>query len=150
MHLERRQLRAPFAGRILKINVEEGEMAGPQSTESAMVIAQTNRFRVRAYVEELEAPRVQIGMPAEVVADGLPGVVFRGSVTQVSPRMGETIVRTDSPSERFDTKTREIWIDLEHGDGLVLGLRVDVRIQRQTARPVQTSTGSATLVNPEH
>jgi len=35
---------------------------------------------------------------------------------------------SDHPAERFDTKTREIWIDLDRSDGLIVGLRVDVAI----------------------
>ena len=58
VYLQRRQLRAPFAGRILKVNVEPGEMTGPQSIEPVMVLAETNHFRVRAFVEELEAPQL--------------------------------------------------------------------------------------------
>lgn len=126
----RRQLRAPFAGRVLEINVESGEMSGPDAAEPALILADTSRMRVRAYVEELEAPRVEVDMPAVITVDGLPERVYQGRVTHVSPRMGPKTVWANSPAERYDTKTREVWIDLEDGEGLLVGLRVDVQIQR--------------------
>ena len=50
-------------------------------------------------------------------------------MSELSPRMDRKQHWTDRPDEQFDTKTREIWIDLERADDLVLGLRVDVTIQ---------------------
>ncbi len=114
LRLRRRQLLAPFAGRVLQINIEPGEMAGPQSSQPALVLADTSRLRVRAYVEELEAPGVAVGATAQVVADGLPDQVFHGRVTQVSPRIGAKTVWSNAPPERYDTKTREVWIDLDN------------------------------------
>jgi len=35
---------------------------------------------------------------------------------------------SDHPAERFDTKTREIWVELDRSDDLIVGLRVDVAI----------------------
>ncbi len=33
---------------------------------------------------------------------------------------------THSPTERFDTKMREVLIEMEDTEGLIIGLRVDV------------------------
>lgn len=126
--LEQTVLRAPISGQVLAVNVEAGELTGPEAREPAVVLAEISRFRVRAFVEELDAPRVAVGMPAVVMADGLPGKKFMGHVAWLSPRMTPKSLWTDDPQERFDTKTREIWIDLDDADGLVLGLRVDVAI----------------------
>lgn len=147
LRLRRRQLLAPFAGRVLQINIEPGEMAGPQSTEPAIMLADTSRLRVRAYVEELEAPGVAIGAAAQVIADGLPNQVFHGRVTQVSPRMGAKTVWTNAPPERHDTKTREVWIDLDSGEGLVVGLRVNVMIDKPADRDGVNLRASASVTD---
>src|SRR5207253_7835788 len=98
-----------------------------------IVMADTSRLRVRAYVEELDVAGVQPGMAARMTADGLPGRSFAGEVVEVMPRMSFKHVWTDRPDERFDVKTREVLIDVasETADvemGLVYGLLVDVEL----------------------
>lgn len=135
VELDRSQLRAPTRGQILDVGVEPGELTGPDAAQPAVIMADTisGPLRVRAFVEELDAPRVRIGMTATVTADGLPGRQFRGRVVRLSPRMSPKQVRSDRPTERFDTKTREVWIELESGEDLVVGLPVDVVIDAQDA-----------------
>ncbi|MHB9045879.1 MAG: HlyD family secretion protein [Pirellulales bacterium] len=126
--LEKRFLRSPGKAQILKIHPEVGELAGPETAEPAVILVDTSRLYVRAFVEELDAPRIELGMPARIVADGLPGHEYHGKVARLSPRMGSKLLWSDRPSERQDTKVREIWVELEKADGLVVGLRVDVTI----------------------
>lgn len=125
---EHTQLRAPIAGQILKINAEAGELAGPASLAPTVIMADTSRYFVRAFVEELDAPRLAVGMSATITADGLPNESFVGDVVRVSPRMSQKALRTDAPTERYDTKIREALIELSANHGLVVGLRVDVMI----------------------
>ena len=51
IQLERTKLRAPSRGRILKINVEMGELTGPDSPQPAVILVDTTTFHVRAFVE---------------------------------------------------------------------------------------------------
>jgi hypothetical protein len=67
---------------------------------------------VRAYVEELDAPHVRMGLAAHITADGFPGRVFVGEVVEVLPSMSAKQVWSERPSERFDLKTREVVIEL--------------------------------------
>jgi len=133
--LERSRLRAPTCGQILDVGVEPGELTGPDAAQPAVILADTisGPLRVRAFVEEFDAPRVKIGMTATVTADGLRGRQFRGRVVRLSPRMSPKQVRSDRPTERLDTKTREVWIELQSGEGLVVGLPVDVLIDAKDA-----------------
>jgi multidrug resistance efflux pump len=122
-------LKAPFAGRVLRVFAEPGEMAGPASPQPLLVMADLSKRRVRAFVEELDAPRVEAGQPAVVTVDGLPDREFAGRVTEVLPRMGKRTVLTDFPEEYKDLYFREVLIDLEAGEELIVNLRVKVRIQ---------------------
>ena len=72
LQLERAQLTSPIDGQVLEVNLEAGELTGPDAGEPAIVLADTSRTRVRAFVEELDAARVQIGMPAIVDGRGTP------------------------------------------------------------------------------
>ncbi len=134
LQLSRTQLTSPVAGQILAVNTRLGELVGPDTPSPAVVMADTGRYRVRAFVEEYDAPRVRTGMMADITADGIPDRSFRGTVSELSPRMDRKQHWTDRPDEQFDTKTREVWIDLDSADGLVLGLRVDVTIHAADVR----------------
>ena len=135
VQVARAVLLAPCRAEILKLDVRIGEIAGPTSSLPAITVADTSRLRVRAFVEEFDAPNIRVGMAAKVTADGLPGQQFPGRISGVSPRMSRKTLFSDQPAERFDTKTREVWIDLDKSESLVLGLRVDVFIDTKSEVP---------------
>ena len=135
VQLERTRIHAPCKGQILELDVEAGELTGPDSAQPAIVMVDTTKFQVRAFVEEIDAPCVKLGMTATVRTDGLPDREFKGRVVRLSPRMGRKQLWSDRPSERYDTKTREVWIELDNGESLVVGLRVDVMIDPQSLAP---------------
>jgi multidrug resistance efflux pump len=132
VQLDRCTLRAPTSAQILDVSAEVGELAGPTSTRPPITLADTSRLRVRAFVEEYDAPRVREGMIALITADGIAGDGLKGQVTRLSPQMTRKQFTNDQPGERLDVKTREVWIDLDVPAGgevdreLVVGLRVDV------------------------
>lgn len=127
LQLERAVLKAPVAGKILQLNVEKGELSSPDAEIPAIVMVDISKYHVRAFVEELDAPRIKIGMPAEVSADGLEERLL-GEVVRVSPHMTKKQLWSDRPTERFDTKSREVWIELDQSGDHVIGLRMDVTI----------------------
>ena len=124
--LEKTELRAPCRGRVLDLDIEPGEITGVDSPEPVVVLTDTSTLNVRAFIEEIDAPRVELGMSARIVADGLPGRQFQGQVTQLSPRMARKVFYSDRPDELYDTKVREVMIRLDNPDDLLVGLRVDV------------------------
>lgn len=141
--LRRTRLLAPAPGEVLAVHCQVGERIDLTDPQPVVILADTRRRRVRAYVEELDAVRVRLGMPARVTADGLPGKVFHGEVVEIMPRMTFKQVWSDRPGERFDTKTREVVVELSspvpttttqdpppHGDDgdLVYGLVVEVEL----------------------
>ncbi|MBN1912437.1 MAG: efflux RND transporter periplasmic adaptor subunit [Pirellulales bacterium] len=125
VQLDRTRLCAPCDGQILDLDAAPGELTGPDAPEPTIVMANLAKCRVRAFVEEFDAPRVTLGMNALITADGLPGQEFHGRVVHLSPRMTHKELLTHDPTERYDTKTREVWIELDEPDKLVVGLRVD-------------------------
>ena len=134
--LQKATIRSPVNGTVLQVNSRPGELATPDSQSPTLLIADTSAYRVRAFVEEIDAPRIQLGMSVEVTADGLPGRALAGQISRLSPRMSSKQIWSDDPAENYDTKTREIWITLEPGQGeLVLGLRVDVTIETEVTPP---------------
>jgi HlyD family secretion protein len=130
---DRTRLLAPCRAQVLKVGGKVGELAGPASVEPAVILADTSRMFVRAFVEERDAPRVEVGMPAQVSFDAARDQKLSGRVARLSPRMERKSVWSDRSTERYDTKTREVWIELQpSGRPLVLGLRVDVTVDLKT------------------
>jgi multidrug resistance efflux pump len=136
VQLDRMTVRAPCAGQILAVETVPGECVDPQMSQAPLIMADTRRLRVRAFVEEFDAPNIEIGMRAEVTADGLSGrLAGRITHAHVSPRMTTKEVWSDRPSERHDAKAREVLIDLDGASNLVIGLRVDVMIDAAEIAP---------------
>lgn len=127
--LAKTRLLAPFDGRVLRIYAEPGELAGQAAGQPVLLFADTSRRRVRAFVEELDSPRVAAGQTAVVIADGFPEREFRGKVAFVASRMGKRVLQSDAPGEYKDLYFREVMIDLESGTELALNMRVQARIQ---------------------
>ncbi len=128
--LAKTRVRAPVAGRVLQIHKEPGVQVGPIGRgEPVLRLADVSRRRVRAFVEELDAGRVQVGQAAVVTADGFPERECVGRVVEVAGRMGKDAPESDAPGEYKDVYYREVLIELDGGLDLPLNLRVQVRIR---------------------
>jgi HlyD family secretion protein len=127
--LAKTQLRAPTAGRVLRVYAEPGELADPRSQQPILLFADLSQRRVRAFVEELDAARVEPGQRAVVTCDGMPGREFQGTVREVLPRMGKRSPETDAPDKYKDVYYREVLIDVVKGAELLLNLQVWTRLE---------------------
>jgi RND family efflux transporter MFP subunit len=127
--LDERTIRAPFAGRILKTYLEEGESIDARTADTPLfVIGDTRALRVRAEVDEQDIGRLSAGGEARVSADAFPGEVFPGKVASVSGIIGRKKLRSDDPRERMDAKVLEVMIDLPASSRLRPGITVEVKI----------------------
>jgi HlyD family secretion protein len=128
--LDRTTLRAPCRAQVIDVHIEPGEMIATERIEPVIVLSDTARLRVRAFVEEIDAPRIEVGATAEVTADGLPGQLFAAIVASVSPRMAKKMHTSDQPDELFDSRVREVLLEIDakiEPRQLIVGLRVDVK-----------------------
>ena len=87
-------LRAPFDGRVLKINKTAGELAMPGESavgrgrsgqEPILIMADLSSFFVHAEISELDIDRVTPGQAAEIRLDAYPDRTCRGEVAKISP-----------------------------------------------------------------
>jgi HlyD family secretion protein len=78
---------APIAGKIMKINVEEGETAvmGTMNYQGTvlMTIADMSMMIAVVTIDETDVPTVSVGQQVEVIADAMPDSVYSGKVTKV-------------------------------------------------------------------
>jgi HlyD family secretion protein len=78
---------APFDGIVTNQPVREGEtvVEGIQNTEGStfMTLADMSVITAEVKVDETDIVNIQMGQPADVTVDALPGKVFKGHVTLV-------------------------------------------------------------------
>jgi len=78
---------APISGKIMKVNVEEGETAVMGALNYGgtvmMTIADLSKMIAVVKIDETDVPDVRVGEHAEVIADALPDSVYSGTVTKV-------------------------------------------------------------------
>ena len=143
--LEEAVLRAPTNGTVLRVNAMPGETTHSLAAEPVVVMADTVRPRVRAYIEELDALSLNVGDTAIVMADGRGSERFAGRVEWISPSMQPKPQRTGRPTEHFDVAVREVLIGLHGAVDFPVGLPVEVYIEPcQVEEPQLTSMPSST------
>lgn len=87
--MERTRLRAPFDGIIAEINGELGEFVTPSplgvATPPAVDVVDTSCIYVTAPIDEVDAPRIRVDMPARVTLDAFRNRTFEARVRRVAP-----------------------------------------------------------------
>lgn len=82
LDLDNAVLRAPFAGVVTAVNINEGELP---ASGAAITLVDPRAIRVDLNVDEVDVTRLQAGQSAEVTFDALPGRRFPGKVVAVAP-----------------------------------------------------------------
>jgi len=86
--LGKTKIYAPMAGRVTRLNVEQGETAimGTLNKDAAtlLTISDMSVLETRVKVDETDVARIKIGDPAEVQIDAFPDTLFTGKVTKIS------------------------------------------------------------------
>ncbi|KAB8141163.1 HlyD family efflux transporter periplasmic adaptor subunit [Chloroflexia bacterium SDU3-3] len=82
LDLDETQLKAPFAGVVSAIDLRQSEFASAGSP--VVRIADTSVWEIESTdLTELDVVNVQVGMPASITFDALPGVTLTGKVTRI-------------------------------------------------------------------
>lgn len=110
-------VRAPFTGTIYKTQVKKGEMV--RLGDLLLWIADLERLRVRANVDQVDLGRVQSGQGVRVSANAFPGRTWTGSISEIVPNV--VVKESRAVSESLASLDPPV-------DGLVPGMTVDVEI----------------------
>lgn len=124
-YLEKSYIRAPIGGVILRKLRHNGESVSTQFDSPVITMADDSILRVRLDVDESDVSKLQVGQKAYVTAETYGTHRFTGRVIRVGKILGKKNIRTDEPSEHVDTKILETLLELDPGQQLPLGLRVD-------------------------
>ena len=126
--MEYATIQAPFDGIVTQRTIDPGDMVyeatSPKGSDQPLLkVAQVDVIRVKTYLPEHETVWADIGDPATITFDALPGQVFSGQVARSS--------RSLDPS----TRTMQVEIDLANPDGRILpGLYGRTEIVLETRR----------------
>lgn len=83
--LEKRTVRAPFAGTVTRRSVEPGQSVGPGT--ALFLIAEMTRTEIYAETDENNVGRLRAGQPATVIAPAFRTTPFQARLTQIGPRI---------------------------------------------------------------
>lgn len=105
-------IEAPFDGVVTSRSIDPGDMvyqaSSPKGGDQPLLrVARVDVIRVKTYLPERASAWVDVGDPATVVFDAIPGTTFAGSVT----RAAETL--------DAGTRTMLVEIDLDNAEGRI-------------------------------
>ena len=119
-------LTAPFAGTVAKISGELGEYSTPSPpgvpTPPAIDLIDDSCLYVKAPMDEIDAPRIQPGLPVRITLEAMPGTVFEGRVKRVAPYI--TAVERQARTVAVDVD----FVRPEEARGMLVGYSADVEI----------------------
>lgn len=118
-------IRSPMNAVVLRKHRNRGESISTEGRQPLVTLGDVSRLRVRAEIDETDVAQVSVGQAAYVTASAYGTRRFTGKVVRVGRLLGRKKVMTDAPSERVDTKILETLIELDPGQELPVGLRVD-------------------------
>jgi len=111
LNLERCQLFAPVAGRVLSKNHEAGETVAAGTP--VVTLGDLSRPWLNLYISERDLGKVLLGMKAQVTIDSFPDAPFTGTVTFISENAEFTPKNIQTADERAKLVFR-IKIELEN------------------------------------
>ncbi len=123
--LERTVLTAPFDGIVALVTGEIGEYATPSPpgipTPPVVDLIDDTCLYVSAPMDEVDAPKLEIGQPARITLDALPGQIFNGKIRRIAPFVTEI---------EKQARTVDVEVDFEEPPKLLLlvGYSADVEV----------------------
>lgn len=149
--LDDAELLAPSVGVIRARLLEPGDMASP--FRPALTLALTDPLWIRAYVDEPDLGRLQLGMEAEVTTDSFPGKHYTGWVGYIAPTAEFTPKTVESRRVRTNL-VYEVRVFVRNPDDeLRLGMPATVSIDLHSASNPSArnppATGAAQESNPD-
>lgn len=116
---------APIDGVVIARHVHAGETI--DTGEPIITIANLDRTRVEAEIDEFDTARIRLGAPVEVMAEGF-GRTWRGTIEEIPDTVVNRRIKPQDPSKPIDTRVLLVKVAFSEPTPLKLGQRVEVRI----------------------
>lgn len=137
IELETLTVHASRDGRILQVNIREGEYANINPPEPLMVLGDVDSFQIRADIDEQNAPAIQPGRPAKAYLKGDTREPFDLTFVRIDPFVVPKKSLTGDSTERVDTRVLQVIFNLKKPaeKSLYVGQQVDVYIEATDPAP---------------
>lgn len=134
VELDRLTVKAPVSGEILRVNVRPGEYVGQPADRTLMILGDTERVHVRADIDEVDIPRLQVGNRARAFVRGASERPIPLEFVRVEPYVLPKKSLTGNSTERVDTRVLQVVFAIDQSPSEVyVGQQLDVFIDAQTA-----------------
>jgi HlyD family secretion protein len=130
--IERTRIRAPQDGTVLSVPARAGELTVASPEAVLVSFGDLSGLKVRAEVEERDAPKIKVGQRVVVRADAYPDREFEGKVTLIGSALGTPRISTRGPRRPNDVEVLEVQAMLDGTPPLLTGMRVDVFFRGET------------------
>jgi len=95
-----------------------------------VTIADTNRVRIEAEVDEFDAERVRLAQAVKITAEGYAGQSWGGVVEEIPDAVSEKNLKPQDPGRPTDARVLRVKIRFQEPTPLRLGRRVEVEIKQ--------------------
>ncbi len=141
-NLAKTTYRSPIDGRIVALNIEEGEtvVVGTMNNPGTQIlsVADLSRMQVKADVDETDVVDVQVGQKARITVDALPDTSFEGTVTEVGNSATRATAGAASGETNFDVEVLFSTTVPEARPGMTADVEIEVKHAPQAlAVPIQ-------------
>lgn len=141
-NLSKTTYRSPIDGRIVGLNIEEGEIVvvGTMNNPGTQIlsVADLSRMQVKADVDETDVVDVRVGQTATITVDALPDTSFPGTVTEVGNSATRATAGTATGETNFDVEVLFDKTVLEVRPGMTADVEIEVkRADKALAVPIQ-------------
>lgn len=125
--IELLKVKAPIAGRILKIDVRPGEFVATPSSEALIVMGATDTLHVRVDIDEQDIPRFEPGTSAIAQLRGGFERSIELDFVRIEPYVVPKRSLTGDNTERIDTRVLQVIYKVKGStENLYVGQQVDV------------------------
>jgi multidrug efflux pump subunit AcrA (membrane-fusion protein) len=148
VELDRLIVRAPIAGRVLKVDVRPGEYVGTPPGQPLVVLGDVSQLHVRVDVDEQDLPRFVPGMPGRGFVRGAGQTPLELSFVRVEPFTEPKRSLTGAGSERIDTRVLQVIYAIEASSRTVyVGQQIDVFLDAAANQEQEASRAQGRPVN---
>jgi HlyD family secretion protein len=124
--LAKTRIVSPIDGVVILRSVQPGEHL--EAGEPLVTVADLDRLRVEAEVDEFDTGRVTLDAPVKVTAEGYTGQSWPARVEEIPDAVVPRRLKPQDPGKPSDTRVLLVKIALDGKTPLKLGQRVEVEI----------------------
>ena len=127
--VDKTSIEAPISGVVLSRLAQPGETV--KENAPLIQMADLNRTRIEAEVDEFDTGRIHVGDPVKIRAEGYDHQQWTGTVEEIPDSVVGRQLKPQDPTKPIDTRVLLAKIAFQERTPLKLGQKVEIEIQSQ-------------------